>query len=328
MAGNVAYAAASFVWRNTILKWYRQGLVKKEERHWREHRRSYGRENSDKTFYVIRRWDYYCGLGSILLTTLQRIEDAIGKGYIPVVDMQNNFNIYLEREKIGKENSWEYYFEQPAGYDLKAIGRSRHVIEGAGTVPEKMFPYLTMDFLSGRSGELEYWQELTRKYIRFSPEAEAAIDQTYSGLFGEEERVLGVILRGTDYVQAKPKNHPIQPTPEEAVMQIERILAEQNCDKIFLATEDKEIYKVIKERFGDRVCTNKTDFLEYQGGSIGKEAYSTGTDPKAMGMEYLTTLAILSKCHCLCGGCVSGTVAALLLTKGYEYTYLFDLGIY
>lgn len=327
MSENIIYKCLSYVWRNTILKWYRNSKQQKEERYWQESRKSYGKENSDKTFYVIRRRDLYCGLFSLFLTNLQRIDDAVKKGYIPVVDMQNDFNIYLSEDKIGKENAWEYYFNQPMGYSLKDIEKSKNVIIGSGAVPP-MFPYLDIKFLTGETGELEYWRGIVKKYISMSPYAKEIVDKEYNKLFGKEDKILGVKCRGTDYSNGKPKNHPIQPTPEQAVSKAEEIFEEQGCTKVFLATEDAEFYKIFKQRFGNKLIVNKMTYMEYQGGSTGKQEYEQSDGGYQAGMEYLITTMLLARCNCLCAGCVSATVGALLLTEGYEYTYLFDLGIY
>ena len=40
-------------------------------------------------------------------------EYAERRGFQLVVDMKTNFNMNLAPDKVGKENSWEYYYEQP-----------------------------------------------------------------------------------------------------------------------------------------------------------------------------------------------------------------------
>ncbi len=315
------------MWRSTVLKCYRGCRERKKENYWKEHWKKCGKENRDKTFYVIRRRDCYCGLFSLFLTNLQRIDDALKAGYIPVVDLQNDFNIYLSEDKLGRENAWEYYFKQPAGYTLRDIQNSRNVIVGSGAVPP-MFPYLDLDFLYGRTGELAYWRELVRKYMVLSDGASQRVEEAYNRLFAPTDKVLGVKCRGTDYANGKPKNHPIQPTPGQAVLKAEEIFREQGCTKVFLATEDAAFYHIFSERFGDKLIANKTEYADYQGGSAGREEYERGGSGYESGMEYLVTTMLLARCQCLCAGCVSATVGALLLTEGYEYTYLFDLGIY
>ncbi len=327
MKSNLLYQCCSFLWRNTFLKWYRDGKNFKEKKYWEEHKKRRGGENKDKIFYVIRRRDLYCGLFSIFLTTLVRIDEALKKGYIPVVDLQNDFNIYLVEDKLGKENAWEYFFKQPCGYGLQDIEYSRNIIIGSGAVPE-MFPYLDIRFLTGETGELAYWQKLARKYMVLSDEAEEAVQRAYDCLFEPGGKVLGVKCRGTDYSAGKPKNHPIQPTPGQALQKAEEIFRERKCTKVFLATEDEAFYQIFKGKFGDKLITNKTVYRKYQGGSAGKEEYEGENRGKAAGMEYLVTTMLLAKCDCLCAGCVSATVGALLLTEGFEYIYLFDLGIY
>ncbi len=327
MGKNVIYRGLSFAWRNTWLKWYRGSKQRKVENYWKEHRVKRGKENPEQTFYVIRRRDAYCGLFSILLTSLQRISNAVQAGYVPIVDLQNDFNIYLPEDKIGKENAWEFYFKQPMGYSLEDVQKSQNIILGSGAVP-KMFPYLSVDFLYGKTGELEYWRKLAKKYIVLSDKAAQRVEQEYQRLFAKEDKVLGVKCRGTDYAKGKPKNHPIQPTVEQMVTKAEEIFKQRNCTKVFLATEDSEFYEAFAEKFGDRLVSNKTQYAQYMGGSAGREEYERESDNYESGMEYLVTTMLLAKCDCLCAGCVSGTVGALLLTEGFEYTYLFDLGIY
>lgn len=327
MRNNIIYRSLSYVWRNTVLKWYRGSKQRKEERYWEEHEKNQGKDNPDKTFYVVRRRDLYCGLFSLFITNLKRIDDAVKKGYIPVIDMQNDFNIYLSEDKVGIENAWEYYFKQPMGYSLEDIRNSRHVIIGSGAVPP-MFPYLDVKFLTGETGELEYWRACAQKYISLNEDSKRLVEQEYNKLFARDDKVLGVICRGTDYTYDKPKNHPIQPTPEQALAKAEEIYREQGCTKVFLATEDITFYKIFKNKFGENLIVNRADYLQYHGGAIGKEEYEWKSNRYQAGMEYLITIMLIARCNCFCAGCVSATVAVLLLTEGFEYTYLFDLGIY
>lgn len=327
---NIIYKSLSFLWRHTLLKWYRSYKDMKKEKYWLEHKKRLGKENPDKVFYVIRRYDLYCGLFSLFCTHLQRIDDALKKGYIPVIDMQNDFNIYLDEEKLGKENSWEYYFEQPMGYSLDDINHSRNVIIGAGAVPD-MFPFLNIDFLHGKTvngQNIQYWRELVKKYIKLNDIAQKRIDEEYHRLFNDKDKVLGVLCRGTDYVAGKPKGHAVQPIIEQMLNKVDEIFAEKNCTKIFLATEDEKVYHIFRDKYENKLITNKKRYARYNGGSIGKAIYENGSGGYENGMEYLITIALLSKCHCLCAGCASGTSGACLLSEGYEYIYLFDLGVY
>lgn len=327
MNKNGFYQLASIIWRKTILKWYRKAEQKGIEKYWDEHKKTCGIENKDKIFYVVRRRDVYCGLFSILITSLVRIDEALKHGYIPIIDMQNSMNIYLKKEEIEKVNAWEFYFRQPFDITLNDIKKSKNVIIGSGAVPQ-MFPYMDVDFLMGKDGEIEYWRQLAHDYIKLNNVAQNAVNDKYQELFSAEDRILGIKCRGTDYLNGKPKNHPVQPSVEQVLDKAKEMFKQYHCTKVFLATEDITYYRVLKEYFGDALVTNKVDFLEYHGGSAGREQYERGKNPFDEGMEYLVTTMLLARCNCLCAGRVSATVGALLFTEGYEAIYLFDLGMY
>lgn len=321
------YSRISLIWRRTILKWYRDIMMSPEDKYWKEKVKHYGKRHKDVTFYVVRRRDPYCGLFSLYITMLVRIDEAIKSGYIPVIDMQSNFNLYLEKEKVGKENSWEYYFEQPMGYSLADLQKCRNVIIGDGAVP-KMFPYSDVDFLLGKKGNIGYWKDLAKRYIRVKDEIRYHVEETFHQMFSTEDRVLGMICRGTDYIKEKPKGHPVQPQISDVLREAERIMHEFNCTKIYLMTEDRSYYQACKDKFGEIVKIYSNEFVNYSTGSIGEAMYEQNNSKYRMGMNYLIETMLLGKCNCLCAGCVSSTVGGILMAENFEYIYLFDLGVY
>lgn len=322
------YRVTSYVYRNTLLKVYRGYKDYKNTEFWKEHMEHHGKQNPDKTFFIVRRTNTYSGLLSLMMTHLMRIDEAIKRGCIPVVDMQNNFNIYLPEDRIGKENAWEYYFEQPMNYGLNDIKKSKNILYGSGDVPAA-FPYNDVKFVNGESGDIRYWQELAQKYIRLNDKTEEYIHGLETNLFAPGDRVVGVKCRGTDYLRAKPEGHPRQPSVEQIIGKTEEVMRERNCNKIFLATEDEIVYNAFKEHFKDAVVTNKEEYVHYEKGPIGQVVYREDTKEKYLeGLEYLSQIIILSRCRCFVAGLTSGTIGAMLLTKGYEYSYIFDLGLY
>ena len=48
------------------------------------------------------------------------------------------------------------------------------------------------------------------------------LNRIMSILFKEEKNILGVLIRGTDYMARKPKNHPIPPGPEILIKDIKK----------------------------------------------------------------------------------------------------------
>ncbi|MCI2048240.1 MAG: hypothetical protein LKJ76_00790 [Lachnospiraceae bacterium] len=290
---------------------------------WRERRVSYGPENPDRTFYVIRRHAEHGGLFSFVSTNLGAVEEAVSKGYTPVIDMMNSPNPMLRPDEVGRVNAWEDYFLQPCGFSLQDIARSKHVILGSIEPPARFPDYDMME----DPAELAGWQQSAHRYLKLQPALKQQADRWYADTFGGS-RVLGVLCRGTDYVQKKPYRHPVQPDTESVIEKCREVMAAQKCESVYLATEDEEIWERFGEAFGDIVHSfQKHRFRTQQGQNINDVGNGI-LGPRERNTEYLISVAVLSDCTCLTAGAASGTYGALLLTKGYEYQYVFCLGRY
>ncbi len=70
-----------------------------------------------------------------------------------------------------------------------------------------------------------------RKYVGVSEEIQRQIDIRYRQYMQakKKERILGVFLRGTDYVSVKPYEHSRQPSVEEAIQKSKEVIQSQNC---------------------------------------------------------------------------------------------------
>lgn len=289
---------------------------------WKERKIRRGFRHKDKIFYVVRRNSKTVGLFSYVLTALGHIKMAEEKGYISVIDMKNNISPYLDIEN--PKNVWEYYFEQPAGYSLDDIDRSRNIILGSGDLP-KIFPDYTM---LGSLGEVKVWRDLFHKYIRLNEKMKERVAFAEKELF-KGERILGVLCRGTDYKETKPKGHPVQPEAEMVIEKAAMAMKEHNCSKIYLATEDREILQKFREEFGDRLLFPKVEMRPYDKKKLITEIeVERENDRRLKGEEYLIQIALLSKCNCFIGSRCGGCYGALLMSDGYEWEYIWDLGLY
>lgn len=290
---------------------------------------SFGRENPDKTFLAIRRNDR-CGLGSYIVTNIRYIDRALKNNMIPVIDMKNYDNAYHTNSTIGKENVWEYYFEQPyIQYGLADIYKSQHVhLTNIRILPPKNGePDFTMDFFDNADA-INHFRKIAHDYIRLNEKTSTLINEQYKKIIDSDDYVLGVVLRGTDYTWSKPKNHPIQPSIEEVIRKCKEVMREKGCNKIFLATEDKAIFKSFINEFESRCVTNDKMFVDYTGGGINGYTFDRPNDGYLRGMEYLTTMTILSKCDCLVAGRCGASVVATIMSERYDYSYYYDLGVY
>lgn len=290
---------------------------------------SYGTRNSDKTFLVIRRNDR-CGLGSYIVTNIRYIDRAIRNNIIPVIDMKNYDNAYHVDATIGKKNVWEYYFEQPyVKFGLNEVYKSKNVrLTDIRLVPPKdNEPDFTMEFFENNEAVC-YYRSIAHNYIRLNENTKRLIDEQYNKIIGNDDYVLGVVLRGTDYTWSKPKNHPIQPSVDECIQKCKEVMREKGCNKVFLATEDKTIFNAFIDEFGQKCVTNDKRFVDYVGGGINGYTFDRSNDGYLRGLEYLTTMIILAKCDCLVAGRCGASVVATLLSDKYDFAYYFDLGVY
>lgn len=304
------------------------------QRKWGEIRISNGDQNPEKIFYVIRRDDGKVGMFSYMLLFLEHIRYALDNGYIPVIDMKNYPNPYVET--IGKENAWEFYFEQPLRkdegglYSLKDVEKSKNVILSNGGEPSRpAFDSIDMTAKILSSKEYSTWSRICQKYIRFNKETLEYAQKEYNKILDPKERVIAVSLRGTDYSNAMPSGHPIQPEVEAAIEVCEKYLDDWNCSKLFLATEDMEIVKKMLSHFGNKVVTTDRKLYKYvKSMAVTQEGFERENDHYLRGLEYITQMIILTKCNCLIAGVTSGITGTVLLHDRFEHIYLFDLGIY
>lgn len=298
----------------------------KRDINWRKHYHRFG--FGGKTYYIIRRADNRTGLFSLFNTNLGHIYYAVQRGYIPVVDMMNYENCYLEESKMGVENAWEYYFEQPMGVGLKEAYAGRKVILSEG-VPIEPRPDDDMDFFRDKDGKMTEWRKFTRKYIQIKQEIMQDIDKEYNSLVKDGDRVLGVLVRGTDYVEGKPYQHPVQPDVDIVLQDAKKVMKQYECNKIFVGTEDINIAKRFREEFGEGYITNQQEYIHYKvGKGVPEYRINRENDYFLRGKEYLTTIIMLSRANCFLGGRTSGTVGMMLLSDGFEYSHVYNLGRY
>lgn len=126
----------------------------------------------------------------------------------------------------------------------------------------------------------------------------------------------------------RPVGHPVQPQPEQVIEKVKEIEAEYPIEWIYLATEDSEILKLFQSTFGEKLLSiDQKRFNKENEEYICDYDYKDG-ERVTMNLDYLASMYIISKCDYLIGGKTSGTIAANLMSKGFQYHYYWDLGCY
>ena len=279
---------------------------------------SYGNDYPDKIFYVIHRKGPREGIFSYVNGYMHWIDYAVEQGYIPVIDMMNYRNTYLDDKLIGKENAYEYFFEQPFGYSVKDLQHAKQVIISSGDPAP--FRVLNED-----DEVIEYWHRAFNKYIRLNKNAKCFIEKEYQKLFDSKDVVLGINVRGCGYFYCASPGIPIQPSNDAVIQKAKEWIKKYNCTKVFLAVDGEETLHIYKKEFGDLLIYNERKFYQKGGDEV---EYSTG-EHLIRGMEYITTVALLSRCDYLIGGLSGAFVTAQLMKpigESYKDIYLFRLG--
>lgn len=275
------------------------------------------------------------GLMSILTVYIQHIWYARRRNWIPVIDMENAPNLYLEDEAVGKGiNTWEWYFEQPMGYSMKDIAHARNIVFCNGNLYTSSQNAYQIDYLTMvNNNKQEQWRKLARKYYRMKPDVMEEIAKKKEQMFsGGGQRTLGVYCRGTDYSDLKPSGHPMQPSKEQVMEKSEELMRKHDLSFCYLVTEDNRVLDYFKRHFGEKLLyIDAQRYGECQGEKdwIWKRQAGRENHKYLSGLEYLTGMYLLTYCDALCGGITGGTIGLSLLDdQNYEEMFFWDLGRY
>ena len=294
-----------------------------------------------RTFYVVSRVCNTTGIGAIMGGYASHILYALDNGYIPVIDLKHFNNQYFKDGRARKDNSWEYYFDQPCGYTLDDIDENNDEIiisKNSLHAPDKDYGIAAMDvpvkgvkFKDKRLNELK---KRHQKVYLFNKEIREYIEKEYERIIGDQKGILGVLCRGTDYYLKKPLGEPRQPNPITVINKVHSFLNKhKDIKKIYLATEDEQIYEMFKSEFGDKILDNNQYRYKYTGQNEKKFISYIDVDERPnhlyqLAKEYLASLYILSKCDYFVGGRCAGTRDVFVMQDSWKDAYIWNLGLY
>ena len=270
-----------------------------------------------KKVLVIQRglyeYDYFniCFFNNVISLCLK----AVCEGFLPQVEIYDSKG----------ENIWEQFFTQPFS-DISREGKERIVSK---TPLGENYPQWTDIF----NEKKKYWSFAYQTFTKLNIVSEEYInDEIQSILYNKH--VLGALCRGTDYTMKRPKGHPIQPDIDSILQKTELLLKTRNYSHIYLATEDSKYEKAFRQKFGSIVLTNKRtyydDTFSLQKLTWIKDVhFNRENDDYLKGLEYLSSLMVLSKCQGIVAGNCGGTQAAVFWNDGrYKDVFVFNLGEY
>ncbi len=170
-----------------------------------------------------------------------------------------------------------------------------------------------------------------------APSFRKEMDEYYDAVFGGK-RTLGVLIRGSDYIATGLSGTRKMASVEQMVPGIRKWMADYGYEKIFLATEDGDILREMREEFGKSMVAlsqhriTRKDLREGQ--VISEYEKETGGDNYTEKLEdttvnYFYALYLLSRCDAfMCSGQCNGwdTVTSINENR-FERKYKFAVGI-
>ena len=267
------------------------------------------------------------GLFCCMSAFIKWVEYADANGYLPVVDMQNVPSQYLDKGDIGKKNAWEFYYKPFFDSDdplKEALESNAYRVVNRLDRPSWMSGN---DFKKLLATDLS--KDIFDSYFVLNSKAAEYINDNAKKLFSPTDKVLGVLCRGSDYVNMKPSGHAVQPTADQLIQKIHEVTEDYHCNKIYVATEDSNYLAALKKEFGTklvyldclRVTTSKDE--------LTSEAFDKKVvDRELNGLNYLTSISLLSMCDCIIAGRTQATRYIKMLRKNgdYEYYFAWNLG--
>lgn len=247
----------------------------------------------------------------------------LDKGYTPVItEINKNSNL-----------GWSTFFEQPFGNRIESFEASKD-IDNKGYKSTYKGKIIFSHDIFYRRFQQKFWRKFAFKFVKLNAETKKYCDLDYNNIIKPDMRVVGCCCRGSDYIKLKPAYHPVQPDLQMVEKVVRRLLEKEGYTHVYLATEEQSIHDYFMSKFPGKVLVNKRHYIGdafKQSGADWCHQVVLGieNEPYVKGIEYLSSIYILSKCNALVGGNCGATQLAFLMNNfKYNYTEVFNLGLY
>lgn len=301
----------------------------------------FGDKNPDVEFAVLQRGELggSAGVFSFFNTFLREMMVAFNNNRIPVIDMKNYWNIYHKNiGQIGNVNTWELFFEQPfPEYPLEEVYKSANVAFSDKRGKTACNQDITTDRVIRDLDLRGIYHRIYKENIRLSSRVKKEFNDIYKNVFeknrADGDIVLGVSVRGTDYIAAKPYLHDIQPSLEQVYCKVKEIMDEWGITKIYVNSDEERSIDYMKDKFPGKVFSmDYQRFDNYSAGTknlLGEIRFEREDDAYHRGADYLVSNLLLAECDSFIGSVNSGCIATLIIKNKFEHEYIFDeLGHY
>ncbi len=170
-----------------------------------------------------------------------------------------------------------------------------------------------------------------------TPHFKAEMDEYYDGLFGTE-KVLGVMIRGTDYVSSGMTGDRKMATAQQMAPLIHEWVEKYGFERIFLATEDEDALEYMRSEFGHLIVAlsqeriKQSDLRKNELISVYEKEHANGMYEEKLEdttINYFYALYMLSKCDSfvVSGRCNGADIVLSLNNKRFKNYHKFSVGL-
>ena len=281
----------------------------------------------EESILVIRRRPPGGGLFSNVNHVLQGLEKARSEGLIPVVDMENYWTSYCQKQKFnGTSNSWEYFFNPVSSVKLKDVELYQTVTLSRGDRmnSDSILSDKGLKFVLNKNS-INYLHQLYIEYIQLNNDCSSLL-QKVKEYINWEPITVGVSYRGTDYVSLQPNGHARQPSLQEFLKAVEDKLACSRKYRLLISTEDISVRKALLSLYGD--CSYK-NFRSHEILSKMLPAREKASPQLLEALGYLIETYLLSESETIVSTIANGSAAAIILNGNrYSNPVIIDKGVY
>ncbi len=273
--------------------------------------------------------DYHVGFfhAGIIVQAIEYTVLAMKNGMVPVFYINDCI-------RLDEHLCLEWFFEQPYstvfGMNDLNVEKIEYVDADINSIPYR----IEADYLWNiESVDWNIYKCLANKIISKNAFFKRYLieDKEKNSILPSE--LLGVIIRGTDYVKLKPKYHPAQPDVDEVITKVRDIIGTGQYKGIYVATDEKRIFERIAKEFGrDFVFSNSREYYDdiYRKEKleqICEAKLDRNNDQYFSSLEYISSMFILAECKGIVGGTCTGSVLSALFSES-DYLFFFNKGLY
>ena len=218
------------------------------------------------------------------------------------------------------------FFYQPFNYTLEEVKKNAKIIKNFECVPSFYRPNEINIYYD--KNNINFWHNFALRYMPLKNELINEAKIIMHKLFNNSKNILGVKLRGTDYLSSNFKKHSIPPKVEQVIFDVKSMDKKYKYDYIFFATEDELIKRKFCLKFGNKLkLLNPNVFIKYDYNTlINISNYINGNLDYIK--NYVLNIIVLSNCLDIIMSRCNGAAGIFILSNGFRHTKIYNLGVY